>query len=155
MKKILFILIVVWLPTACTEREQPPAITANDTKPLTRSFDYAQLQRGEKLFHANCAQCHGREAEGSPNWRQAGADGKYPPPPLNGTAHAWHHPNSVLMDVIKNGTIRIGGNMPPWRDKLSDAEIADIMVWFQAKWSDEVYAAWLGIAQRASQAPLK
>lgn len=109
---------------------------------VPRDFDFLQMKRGGQLFQQNCAVCHGKQAEGSPNWQQAGPDGKYPPPPLNGTAHAWHHPTKVLMDVIKNGTQRIGGNMPPWKDKLTDEQIRDIIAWFQAKWPDEIYAAW-------------
>ena len=65
-----------------------------------------------------------------------------PAPPLNGTGHAWHHPQKVLIDVIKNGTARLGGNMPPWKDRLSDQEIEDIIAWFKAQWPDELYAAW-------------
>ena len=94
------------------------------------------------LYGEHCASCHGQQGEGAFNWRKAGADGKYPPPPLNGTGHAWHHPRKVLFDVIQNGTQRIGGNMPPWKDRLNDAQIKDIIAWFQSKWSDEIYAAW-------------
>ena len=100
------------------------------------------------MFQQYCAVCHGKQAEGAPHWQKAGPDGKYPPPPLNGTAHTWHHPTKVLVDVIKNGTQRIGGNMPPWKDKLTDEQIRDIIAWFQAKWSDDIYAAWYRNNQR-------
>jgi hypothetical protein len=53
------------------------------------------------------------------NWKQPGADGKYPAPPLNGTAHTWHHSAKGLVSTIQNGTISIGGNMPAWKGKLS------------------------------------
>lgn len=109
---------------------------------VPRDFDFLQMKRGGQLFQQHCAACHGKNAEGTRNWQQRDAAGKLPPPPLNGTAHAWHHPTSVLIDVIQNGTQRIGGNMPPWKDKLSEAQIRDIIAWFQAKWSDEIYAAW-------------
>ncbi|MDH5180455.1 MAG: cytochrome c [Gammaproteobacteria bacterium] len=112
---------------------------------VPRDFDFQQMQRGGALFQQHCAVCHGTNAEGASNWQKTGPDGKYPPPPLNGTAHAWHHPTSVLIDVIRNGTIRIGGNMPPWKDKLDEAQIRDIIAWFQAKWPDEIYAAWYRI----------
>ena len=65
-----------------------------------------------------------------------------PPPPLNGTAHAWHHPRKALIYTIKNGTQAIGGNMPAWKDKLTDDEIESIILWFQSKWPDELYQAW-------------
>ena len=109
---------------------------------VPRDFDFLQMKRGGVLYQQNCARCHGKQAEGTANWRQPGKDGKLPPPPLNGSAHTWHHPGTVLVDVIKNGTQRIGGNMPAWRDKLTEQQIQDIIVWFQAKWPDEIYAAW-------------
>lgn len=116
-----------------------PAVAA---EAVPRDFDFLQMQRGGALFRQHCAACHGNNAEGAPNWQQRDAAGKFPPPPLNGTAHTWHHPARVLMDVIKNGTQRIGGNMPPWKDKLTDEQIRDIIAWFQAKWPDTIYAAW-------------
>ena len=109
---------------------------------VPREFDFLQMKRGGELFQQHCASCHGKNAEGAPNWQQRDKNGKFPAPALNGTAHAWHHPTKVLIDVIQNGTERIGGNMPPWKDKLSEAQIRDIIAWFQAKWSDEIYAAW-------------
>jgi mono/diheme cytochrome c family protein len=50
-----------------------------------------QVKRGAAVFAQNCAECHGANADATPNWRETTPDGKYPPPPLNGTAHAWHH----------------------------------------------------------------
>lgn len=120
--------------------------------PAARSQDFAQVMRGAKLYQANCAQCHGREGEGASSWRQRSADGKFPPPPLNGTGHAWHHPRKMLHHVIKNGSPGGQGNMPAWGGKLSDEEIEDIIAWFQSRWSDEVYTAWYGIEQRSHKA---
>ena len=114
---------------------------------VPRDFDFLQMKRGGQLFQQHCAACHGKQAEGAANWQRPGPEGKNQPPALNGSAHTWHHPRSVLMDVIKNGTQRIGGSMPPWKDKLSDKQIHDIIAWFQAKWSDEIYAAWHRIEQ--------
>ena len=85
-------------------------------------------------------------ADGS---RKMDANGKFPPPPLNGSAHAWHHPQSVLVDTIRNGTAKLGGNMPAWKDKLSNEQINDIIAWFQSKWSDEIYSAWYEMDQRS------
>lgn len=116
---------------------------------VPHDFDFLQIKRGGILFQQYCAVCHGKQAEGAPNWLRPGSDGKYPPPPLNGSAHAWHHPTKALMSVIKNGTQRIGGNMPPWKEKLSDEQIKDIIAWFQAKWPDEIYAVWYRNDQRA------
>lgn len=114
---------------------------------LPKDFNNAktkeQIARGETIFRANCASCHGVNAQGAFNWRKVGSDGKYPAPPLNGTGHAWHHPTKVLRQVIKNGSPGGQGNMPPWKDKLTHQEIDDVIVWFQSKWSPQVYQAWL------------
>lgn len=107
-----------------------------------RSHDFATVARGGKLFHQHCATCHGDAGQGHPNWQRPGPDGKYPAPPLNGTGHAWHHPTVALKQVIKQGTLNRGGNMPAWGDKLSDDEIGAIVEWFKSRWPDELYAAW-------------
>ena len=142
--KHIFIPAFLLFITACSDNKSQLSVV--DQQPVeasvTRSFDFAQLTRGGQLFQKNCAVCHGTEAQGTASWQQPDADGKYPPPPLNGTAHAWHHSQDVLRDTIKKGTFRIGGKMPPWEGKLSDAEIDDIITWFQSKWSDEIYTVW-------------
>jgi mono/diheme cytochrome c family protein len=39
--------------------------------------------------------------------------------------------------------------MPAWGNKLSTQDMDDIIAWFQAKWSDEIYTEWV---KRDSQA---
>ncbi|MGB0712589.1 MAG: thioredoxin fold domain-containing protein, partial [Gammaproteobacteria bacterium] len=68
--------------------------------------------------------------------------GKYPPPPLNGTAHAWHHSLDVLRRQIRLGGVPLGGAMPPFQDTLSAAQIDAAIAYFQSKWTDEVYGIW-------------
>lgn len=127
----------------------PPA-AAQHAAPV-RIRDDAQIRRGAQLYSRNCAQCHGAMAQGAFNWRQRGADGKMPPPPLNGTGHAWHHPKNMLRFVIKNGSPGGQGNMPAWRDKLTDEQIDDIIAWFQSLWPEPVYEAWSAIDQRSGR----
>jgi len=107
-----------------------------------RTYDLKQITRGRILFHKYCAACHGVNAEGAPNWRQRNPDGKFPPPPLNGTGHTWHHPMKALRMTIRDGTQKIGGKMPAWGHTLSDQDIDDIIAWFQGRWPDEIYQAW-------------
>lgn len=136
------------LLAGCSE-PAPPVVAAPAA--MERQYDQAQLAQGRALFRQHCAQCHGSDAQGAFNWRVQQADGSFPPPPLDGTGHAWHHPRAMLHHVIRNGSPG-GGKMPAWGGKLSDAEIATIITWFQSLWPDEVYSAWLGIEQRARQA---
>ena len=122
----------------------PPASGQTATAPDRATTDPRVVAAGQRLFRRNCAVCHGWNAEGTvADWSQPGADGKMPPPPLNGTAHAWHHPYSGLRLAIREGTIRIGGNMPPWKDKLNDAQISAIIHYMISLWPEEAYQAWL------------
>ncbi|MEN8171167.1 MAG: cytochrome c [Pseudomonadota bacterium] len=116
---------------------QEPATVATE-----RNTDFAQVSRGGNLYQKNCAECHGANGQGDPNWRQRDAEGLFPAPPLNGTGHAWHHPQKMLHHVIKNGSPGGQGKMPAWGDKLSDQQIEDTIAWFKSKWPQPVYEAW-------------
>lgn len=154
MKTAKLFLITGLLLTACSDDPDPKALftTTSDSQravktqaaqpSIARKRDFAKDMRGRKLFAQNCASCHGSQAQGAPQWSTPGADGKYPPPPLNGSAHTWHHPTPVLKRTIREGTIAIGGKMPPWGDKLSDEDMEAIIAWFQSFWPDEIYDTW-------------
>ena len=122
----------------------PPTLTAD-----VRSADSDRAVRGQALYQEHCAACHGAHAEGAPNWEKPGPDGKYPAPPLNGTAHDWHHPQAVLVKTIKEGTVRLGGNMPAWSGKLSDGDVEAVIVWFQSRWPADVYKNWVLMDEKA------
>lgn len=125
-----------------TPASQPAATQAPAPAVVERKQDFASVTRGARLFQQHCAQCHGSQAEGAPDWRKLNADGKYPPPPLNGTGHAWHHSIKVLKMTIRDGTGKLGGTMPAWGDKLSDQDMTDLINWIQSRWPDEIYATW-------------
>ena len=149
MKNYVLIIVSSILLVACSDQAKEVTTNKQSQSVPIRKMDFAQITRGGKLFQQNCAVCHGKQAEGAPNWQKMDANGKFPPPPLNGSAHAWHHPQSVLVDTIRNGTAKLGGNMPAWKDKLSNEQINDIIAWFQSKWSDEIYSAWYEMNQRS------
>jgi mono/diheme cytochrome c family protein len=107
-----------------------------------RWFNQDIVKYGNGLFQQNCAICHGSNAEGTRDWKKTDANGNYPPPPLDGSAHAWHHPLAQLARSIKEGGIKLGGVMPPFGDKLSDQEVLAVIAYFQSKWPDEVYDPW-------------
>ena len=125
--------------TATIEKQATPLQTL---PPIERWYSEAQVERGNDLFQANCAMCHKPDASGTPNWREVDAQGNYPPPPLNGTAHTWHHPLSVLRRVVRVGSVPMGGTMPGFADKLNTEQIDDILAWVQSHWSDEIYRVW-------------
>ena len=140
---IMSVLLSSALLISCNDEAKESASDAEKKPTIKREVNPLVYSRGQKLYQKNCASCHGKNAEGgAPDWRIIDADGMYPPPPLNGTGHTWHHPTKVLVNLIKNGTAKIGGKMPAWKDKLSDQEINDILTWIKAQWSDDIYAAW-------------
>ena len=110
--------------------------------PLRRWYSEAQAARGDNLFQLNCSVCHKPDASGTPNWKERDANGILPPPPLNGTAHAWHHPLSALRRTVRFGGVPLGGTMPGFADKLNPEEIDAILAWVQSHWSDEIYRVW-------------
>lgn len=128
--------------------QQPKVMSASTGQMPQRSYDENQLALGKKVFVTHCAVCHGDNAQGDANWRQRNPDGTFPPPPLNGTGHAWHHSVDVLYEIISDGSQPGQGKMPPWKDKLSREQIEATIMWFQSLWPDQVYAAWYEMQQR-------
>ncbi|MCG8047279.1 MAG: cytochrome c [Candidatus Thiodiazotropha endolucinida] len=117
--------------------------------PAERWYNSQQVVNGGKLYQQFCAECHKPDASGTTNWQQLDEKGNYPPPPLNGTAHTWHHPLSVLRRTVKFGGIPLGGTMPGFGEKLKPQQIDDILAWVQSNWSDEIYAIWYERDQQA------
>lgn len=107
-----------------------------------RWFNQAVVDYGAGLFQQNCAVCHGANAEGTSDWKKTDANGNYPPPPLDGSAHAWHHSIPQLARSIKEGGIKLGGVMPPFAEKLSDQDVLAVIAYFQSRWPDDIYTRW-------------
>lgn len=144
--KMLSIAAVAFFLTACSSEDGslkifPDAING-------RWYSQAQVDQGRQIFSDNCATCHGREGGGGENWRVADAQGRYPAPPLNGSAHAWHHPLALLKQTINDGGIALGGSMPAWKGRLTDDQQMAVIAALQHYWSDDIYNAWQQINAR-------
>ncbi|PLY12704.1 MAG: cytochrome C oxidase Cbb3 [Sedimenticola sp.] len=133
--------------TATIDKPAAPA----QRPPIERWYSQVQVARGNALFQENCASCHKPDASGTPNWRETNAEGKYPPPPLNGTAHAWHHPLSILRRTVRMGGVPLGGTMPGFGNKLNSGQVDYILAWVQSHWSDEIYRVWHERNEQASK----
>lgn len=107
-----------------------------------RWYKVSDVELGKRIYEKNCRSCHGSAGKGSANWKQRLPDGSLPPPPLNGTAHTWHHSLGVLGRIIHNGGKPFGGSMPGFKDKLTEAEKTAVIASVQDLWSDEVYLLW-------------
>lgn len=116
-----------------------------------RWYEPSHVESGAKVYARHCAECHGARGEATPDWRRRLPDGSFPPPPLNGTAHTWHHPFRALVWQIKFGAPGGAGRMPPFQDRLTDEEVIAVIAWIQSLWPDEIYAQWQEIQRRSSQ----
>lgn len=134
MKKLFPLFVILWFSSALLAEEPLPG----------KWYSASQLELGKKVFIENCMVCHGEQGQGlAEDWRKPLADGSYPPPPLNGSAHTWHHPISTLMRTISDGGIPIGGKMPAFGDRLSDEEKTAVIARFQDWWPEEIYNGWI------------
>lgn len=112
--------------------------------PIKRWYGPEQLATGQVVYQKNCATCHGKDAASVAGWEKMDKNGQFPPPPLNGSAHTWHHPMPLLRRTIREGGIAQGGRMPAFKASLSNQEIDGVIAWFQSYWPDDKYANWSG-----------
>lgn len=110
-----------------------------------RWYTAAQVEAGAPLYEAYCAVCHAADGSATADWRTLDANGNYPPPPLNGTAHTWHHPLEVLSSTIAEGGAEFGGVMPGFAAVLSEDDRLAVIAWIQSLWSDDIYRRWAEI----------
>lgn len=121
-----------------------------DDAPLDRHLDPAQVARGQAVYTQHCLECHGADGKGQPgDWRIRDADGYFPPPPLDDSAHAWHHPTAALLETIRDGSPQGQGKMPAWKDRLSEQEMQDVVAYIKSLWSDPVYRLWQKMEQQS------
>jgi mono/diheme cytochrome c family protein len=83
---------------------------------------------------ARCSACHGADGRGQSEWI----------PPLAGSAASMSKENASSINVTLNGSGRIVANgvpdayrMPPFRNQLSDQEIADVLTFVRTSWGNK------------------
>ena len=130
----------------CNSEFDLDADKTNSTIIPHSKLDRAQIARGRIVYEKNCQSCHGVEGKGnSTDWRIRRPNGMYQPPPLDDSAHAWHHPTADLRQMIKQGSMPGIGDMPPWEGILTEAEIDDVIVYINSLWSEEMYGYWMEV----------
>lgn len=151
LAKLVTVVLLLTTLVVCSRAEvetaangpQEEASAAASSTDTSRWYTQDQKNYGQIVFSRNCSQCHGEQAQGlAEDWRVRLEDGSFPPPPLNGTAHAWHHPREVLLKVINEGGIPLGGNMPAFSNVISDSEKLAAIAFFQSFWDDSIYSQW-------------
>lgn len=107
--------------------------------------DAGAVARGERIYDALCAACHGADLEGEPDWKTRDAEGYLPAPPHDETGHTWHHSDAVLLDIVRRGTAAVVGQgyrsrMPGYAGTLTDAEMREVLAYIKSTWPDRVIA---------------
>ncbi len=157
MRKVLIVIAAAAISVVACKREvtrPAPRLTGQDSvSTQTRNFSSGQIDLGGRLFQANCAPCHGAQAQGHPGWQMPGG-GPFTAaaPPLNGTGNVRKRSRAQLIDTIEHGAYLPDGApvMPAWKQRLSSAEIRDIVAWFQSLWPPKVYRSWARTQNRRS-----
>lgn len=93
------------------------------------------IAKGRNFYDKLCMGCHGKKGRG----QDPKTVGKTPPnniaaPPLNDTAHAWHHTDKNLVNVILNGSSREGSPMIAWKSQLSREDAESIVAYIKSLW---------------------
>lgn len=95
------------------------------------SYPVEQVAQGRDIYQAVCAACHGPTGSGNPD---AGI------PALDGSMHAWHHPDSQIAGFLREGVGRMPAVGAGWSDDEIHAVLAYVKQWWdpdQLTWQTE------------------
>jgi len=144
MRRSLWLLLAFGAAVAAARLLWQPG--AEDPVQRADADDSRQVGRGEIVYRAHCAVCHGANLEGQPNWRLRKPDGRLPAPPHDASGHSWHHPDEHLFALTKQGIVPplapqgYDSDMPGFAANLSDAEIWAVLAYIKSRWPPEIRA---------------
>ena len=125
MKNLLFIPLIILL-AGCNPEEK-------------NKNSGSMVLLGEKIYNKNCLSCHGPKGQGlAKDWKVKDENGNYPAPPLNGTAHTWHHSPEQLLYTINKGGVEMGGQMPAFEKRLTEEEKKALIEYMYSLWPKEI-----------------
>ena len=96
------------------------------------------FRQGQAVFEDNCAQCHRTNGEGLPATF----------PALKKNSFVLGDPQPVIATVL-NGRKGTLGQMPTWKDKLNDQQIAAVVTYIRQAWSNHAPAVTPAMAATA------
>lgn len=91
-----------------------------------------EIARGEELYEANCAECHGGAT---------GGEMTDLPPPHNAQGHTWHHGDCEIVEWTLEGRMARPGlpadvePMPAFGDELDEADARAILAYIKTWWT--------------------
>ena len=135
---LVLILAASFLAYQQTASANRPVVINQTAVPPLPTLDPENVAQGAILYAQYCANCHGANLEGTPNWKQRLPDGSLPPPPHDSSGHTWHHADELLISIIENGGDPADSSkMLPFKDQVSREEIAVILEFIKSKWGRE------------------
>ncbi len=110
-----------------------------------------EVAKGEELYVQYCASCHGIDLAGAPDWKTPNPDGTLLPPPHDSSGHTWHHPDALLIQITADGGLPENGNMPAFKDILTEEEIGFVLSYIKSSWRQEErsYQWWISYTQNS------
>ena len=127
MKYTILVILLLCVVIGCGNNAEKPVPT-----PTISPFEPAVLESGEQVYLNNCASCHGVDLKG-------GIVNNMIVPSHLDDGHTWHHTDEWLLDVIANGGV-VPGQMPGFKESLSEDEREAVLQYIQSHWSPHIYA---------------
>lgn len=100
-----------------------PLLLARPQQDPATALQARVLERGRTLYEAACAECHGLDGKGY-------AQSLVLAPPLDGSAHSWHHPDSQILGLLRFG----GTTMPAVAAGWSDEDVEAVLTFVKSRW---------------------
>ena len=148
MSKVRWVVVFAALGVAVLAATVYLTSVGKDDGFIDPSADQGRITLGKTVYAANCAACHGANLQGQANWRERLANGRLPAPPHDKTGHTWHHPDRLLIDMVKNGLVPgrtappgYESDMPAYAGILSDEEIVAVIAYIKSSWPPNVLQA--------------
>ncbi len=118
--------------------------------PITRD-SILMIARGKIVYENNCTSCHQVNLVGTENWKGLDEDGHRKAPPLNGSAHTWHHDDATLHNIIKYGLTKLvknyEGKMLGFEGNLNDKDIDSVLSYMKSFWPDDMYQRQINLSK--------
>ncbi|MCF8479215.1 MAG: c-type cytochrome [Rhodospirillum sp.] len=129
----------------------PPGLPPSD--PANRAL----VAQGRDLYATQCAQCHGARLEGEdPDWKRRKDNGLLYAPPHDVSGHTWHHPDGVLIAIMRDGgqvnaPPGFTSGMPAFGETLGDTKLGAILAFIKSTWPKDARARQAAISQGPGQ----
>lgn len=148
MRCVALLLVAVAVPaTACANDGATDADTSLPTlasldevlagAPPLPPLDPAAVRAGEATYQQHCASCHQPDLSGASDWMIPNDDGTLKPPPQDSTGHTWHHPDQLLLEIVRDGIDVPTSRMPTFASTLTDDEILAVLEFIKASWGEQ------------------